>query len=111
MTGYNGISEKEIHLKIFSSNVPDITLVDLPGTSKVPVGDQPSDIQVKTRDLVFSYIKHPRCIILAISPANEDLTNPDALQLARLVDPEGFVFDFSRILVGIGTESERFRSK
>ncbi|XP_078156387.1 dynamin-related protein 3A-like isoform X1 [Carex rostrata] len=87
--GYNYISEKEIHLKIFSPNVPDITLVDLPGVSKVPVGDQPGDIQLKTRDLIFSYIKQPRCIILAISPANEDLTNSDALQLSRLVDPEG----------------------
>ncbi|KAJ4756038.1 dynamin related protein [Rhynchospora pubera] len=89
MGTYNYISEKEIRLKVFSPNVPDITLVDLPGVSKVPVGDQPSDIQMKSRDLTISYIKQPRCIILAISPANEDLTNSDALQLARLVDPQG----------------------
>jgi dynamin 1-like protein len=89
MPGYSYISEKEIHLKIFSSNVPDITLVDLPGVSKVRVGDQPTDIQVKTRDLICSYIKQPKCIILAISPANEDLTSSNALQLAQLVDPEG----------------------
>lgn len=94
MGGYNYISAKEIHLKIFSPNVPDITLVDLPGLSKVPVGDQPGDIQLKTRDLIFSYIKQPRCIILAISPANEDLTNSDALQLSRLVDPEGLFLSF-----------------
>ena len=28
-------------------------------------------------------------IILAVSPANTDLANSDALQLARMVDPEG----------------------
>ncbi|KAF3323670.1 dynamin-related protein 3A-like protein [Carex littledalei] len=108
MGGYNYISEKEIHLKIFSPNVPDITLVDLPGVSKVPVGDQPGDIQLKTRDLIFSYIKQPRCIILAISPANEDLTNSDALQLARLVDPEGLFLSFLLDIMDRGTDARNF---
>jgi dynamin GTPase/dynamin 1-like protein len=37
----------------------------------------------------MQYIKHPSCIILAVSPANADLANSDALQPARLADPDG----------------------
>ncbi|TVU13956.1 hypothetical protein EJB05_37396, partial [Eragrostis curvula] len=84
-----GVSEKQIRLKIFSPNVLDITLVDLPGITRVPVGDQPSGIESKIRTMVMQYIKHPSCIILAVSPANADLSNSDALQLARLADPDG----------------------
>ena len=84
-----GVSEKQIRLKIFSPNVLDITLVDLPGITRVPVGGQPSDIESRIRTMIMQYIKHPSCIILAVSPANADLANSDALQLARLADPDG----------------------
>ncbi|OAY81184.1 Dynamin-related protein 3A, partial [Ananas comosus] len=84
-----GVSDKQIRLKIFSPNVLNITLVDLPGITKVPVGDQPSDIEARIRTMILSYIKHKTCIILAVSPANADLANSDALQMARIADPDG----------------------
>lgn len=84
-----GISDKQIRLKIFSPNVLDITLVDLPGITKVPVGNQPTDIELRIRTMILSYIKHETCIILAVSPANSDLANSDALQMARIADPSG----------------------
>ena len=67
-----------------------MTLVDLPGLAKNPVGDQPTDIERRIRALVHTYIRHPTCLILAVSPANVDLVNSDALEMARSVDPEGF---------------------
>jgi dynamin 1-like protein len=84
-----GISEKQLRLKIFSPHVLNITMVDLPGITKVPVGDQPSDIEARVRTMILSYIKHETCIILAVSPANADLANSDALQMARIADPDG----------------------
>ena len=63
--------------------------MDLPGLAKVPVGDQPGDIQARIRAMVTDYIRHPTCIILAVSPANVDLVNSDALEMARSADPEG----------------------
>ncbi|RYR65890.1 hypothetical protein Ahy_A03g011818 isoform A [Arachis hypogaea] len=48
-----GVSDKQIRLKIFSPNVLDITLVDLPGITKVPVGDQPSDIEARIRTMIM----------------------------------------------------------
>ncbi|KAM3270603.1 dynamin-related protein 3A isoform X1 [Capsicum chacoense] len=84
-----GVSDKQIRLKICSPNVLNITLVDLPGITKVPVGDQPSDIEARIRNMIMSYIKQETSIILAVSPANADLANSDALQMAKEVDPTG----------------------
>ncbi|KAL5988435.1 Dynamin-related protein 3A [Asimina triloba] len=87
--GNKGVSDKQIRLKVFSPNVLNITLVDLPGITKVPVGDQPTDIELRIRNMILSYIKHGTCIILAVTPANADLANSDALSMARIADPDG----------------------
>ena len=54
-----GINRLPIHLKIFSSNVLNLTLVDLPGLTKIPIGDQPTDIEKQIRTLVVEYIAKP----------------------------------------------------
>jgi dynamin 1-like protein len=82
-----GISSEPILLKIFSPNVVDLTLVDLPGIVKVPIGDQPDNIEILVRDLIIEYISNPNSIILAISPANADIANSEALKIAKEVDP------------------------
>ncbi|KAF8057938.1 DRP3A [Scenedesmus sp. PABB004] len=87
--GNKNISDKPIRLKIFSPHVLTMTLIDLPGITKVPVGDQPSNIEQRVREMVLQYIREPSCIILAVSAANTDLANSDALQMAQLVDAEG----------------------
>ncbi|KAJ7674039.1 Dynamin central region-domain-containing protein [Mycena polygramma] len=89
-TGRNGgISPLPINLRIYSPRVLTLTLVDLPGLTKVPVGDQPRDIEKQIRDMLMKYIARPACIILAVTPANQDLANSDGLKMAREVDPEG----------------------
>lgn len=85
-----GVSEKQIRLKITSPNVLNMTLVDLPGITKVPVGDQPNDIEARIRKMVMTHISQQNCIILAVTPANSDLATSDALQMAREADPAGF---------------------
>ena len=84
-----GINRQPINLKIFSPHLLNLTLVDLPGLTKVPIGDQPADIEKQTRTLISEYIAKPNSIILAVSPANVDLVNSEALKLARYVDPMG----------------------
>ncbi|KAK4128258.1 putative dynamin-related protein [Parathielavia appendiculata] len=84
-----GINRQPINLKIFSPHVLNLTLVDLPGLTKVPIGDQPTDIEKQTRNLISEYIAKPNSIILAVSPANVDIVNSEALKLARHVDPLG----------------------
>jgi dynamin 1-like protein len=90
MTGKNaGISPNPINLRIFSPNVLTLTLVDLPGLTKVPVGDQPRDIERQIREMLLKFISKPNAIILAVTAANTDLANSDGLKMARDVDPEG----------------------
>ncbi|KAI9731945.1 MAG: vacuolar protein sorting-associated protein 1 [Cirrosporium novae-zelandiae] len=89
-TGRNaGISPAPINLRIYSPNVLTLTLVDLPGLTKVPVGDQPRDIERQIKEMVLKQISKPNAIILAVTAANTDLANSDGLKLAREVDPEG----------------------
>nr|XP_058951907.1 dynamin-1-like [Pocillopora verrucosa] len=89
-TGSNkGISSIPINLRVYSPHVLNLTLVDLPGMTKVPVGDQPPDIEMQIRSMLFQFITKPNCLVLAVSPANSDLANSDALKIAKEVDPEG----------------------
>eukprot|EP01103_Thecamoeba_quadrilineata_P003708 TRINITY_DN1345_c0_g1_i1.p1 TRINITY_DN1345_c0_g1~~TRINITY_DN1345_c0_g1_i1.p1 ORF type:complete len:756 (+),score=121.92 TRINITY_DN1345_c0_g1_i1:38-2305(+) len=90
VTGKNkGISHEAIRLTIYSPHVLNLSLVDLPGITRVPVGEQPPDIEKQIRKMIFTYIDKPSAIILAVTAANTDLSNSDALQIAREVDPEG----------------------
>lgn len=83
------ISHDPIHLSLYSPNVLTLTLVDLPGLTKVPVGDQPKDIEKQLREMSLKFISKPNAIILAVTAANTDLANSDGLKLAREVDPDG----------------------
>lgn len=76
-------------VKVYSSDVVDLTVIDLPGITKVPVGDQPADIERLIRAMINSYIENANSIILAVHPANTDLATSDALQMARAADPHG----------------------
>ncbi|CAG9110343.1 unnamed protein product [Plutella xylostella] len=90
MTGSNkGISPVPINLRVYSPNVLNLTLIDLPGLTKVPIGDQPVDIEAQIRGMIMQFIKRESCLILAVTPANTDLANSDALKLAKEVDPQG----------------------
>uniref|UniRef100_A0A665V289 Interferon-induced GTP-binding protein Mx n=1 Tax=Echeneis naucrates TaxID=173247 RepID=A0A665V289_ECHNA len=90
VTGANkGISPIPINLRVYSPHVLNLTLIDLPGITKVPVGDQPADIEQQIRDMIMQFITRESCLILAVTPANTDLANSDALKLAKDVDPQG----------------------
>ncbi|XP_077067878.1 dynamin-2 isoform X2 [Siphateles boraxobius] len=90
ITGSNkGISPIPINLRVYSPHVLNLTLIDLPGMTKVAVGDQPPDIEHQIRDMIMQFITRESCLILAVTPANTDLANSDALKVAKEVDPQG----------------------
>jgi dynamin 1-like protein len=88
-TSDKGVSPNPINLRIYSPNVLTLTLVDLPGLTKVAVGDQPKNIEQQIKDMIIKFIIKPNAIILAVTGANTDLANSDGLKLAREVDPDG----------------------
>jgi len=83
------ISPVPIHLSIYSPKVVNLTLIDLPGLTKVAVEGQSENIVQDIENMVRSYVDKPNCIILAISPANQDIATSDAIKLSKEVDPTG----------------------
>ncbi|KAK7154290.1 hypothetical protein R3I94_007592 [Phoxinus phoxinus] len=84
-----GISQEMITLEIQSSDVPDLTLIDLPGIARVATGNQPKDIEKQIKDLIEKFIKRQETISLVVVPANIDIATTEALQMASKVDPTG----------------------
>lgn len=75
-------------MNIHSHTCPTLTLVDLPGLTKVKINNQAEDTPQKTFNMSKTYISDPKTIILAVAPANADLATSDGLALALEVDPQ-----------------------
>lgn len=100
MAGSNkGICPEPINLKIYSTRVVNLTLIDLPGLTKVPVGDQPEDIETQIKELILKHIENPNSIILAVTAANTDLATSESLKLAKQVDPGKMMTAFIFLLL------------
>jgi GTP-binding protein EngB required for normal cell division len=82
------VSDDPIQLRIHSPNVPDLSLIDLPGYIQVVGRDQPPELKERISQLCEKYIRAPN-VILAISAADVDLANSTALRASRKVDPRG----------------------
>ncbi|CAO2632546.1 Interferon-induced GTP-binding protein Mx1 [Lemmus lemmus] len=83
------ISSELVSLDVSSPNVPDLTLIDLPGITRVAVGNQPIDIGHQIKELIKTYIKKQETINLVVVPSNVDIATTEALSMAQEVDPEG----------------------
>jgi dynamin 1-like protein len=83
------IVDDPIILQVYSPHCPDLTVIDLPGITRIPIGNQPKDIERITKEMVTRYCKDERTIILAVIPGNADMTTSEALQLAQQLDPAG----------------------
>lgn len=83
------VSADPIGLTIYSRNVPDLTLVDLPGYIQLSNRNQPAVLRDQIADLCEQYIHGTNNIILAVCPADVDLANAEALKASRRVDPRG----------------------
>jgi len=87
--GQKNITDSPIVLNIYCKQLYNLSFVDLPGLTKVPVGGQPQDIEQKIRDLVLNFIENPNSIILAVVTANTDPATSESLHIAKSVDPNG----------------------
>ena len=83
------IVDKPIVLNIFSHTCPDLTMVDIPGITRIPIAGQDPNIEKITKNMSARYCGDPRTIILCVLPANADMTTSDGLQMARELDPKG----------------------
>ena len=75
------IIDKPIVLTVYSHTCPDLTMVDLPGITRIPMAgsDQPDNIEQITRAMATRYVSDSRTIILCVLPANADMSTSDGL--------------------------------
>ena len=83
------ILDKPIVLNVYSQTCPDLTLVDLPGVTRVPIQGQPKNIEEITKNMAIRYIEDPLTIILCVIAANSDIATSDGLKLAKEIDTTG----------------------
>uniref|UniRef100_A0A4W5LY31 Interferon-induced GTP-binding protein Mx n=1 Tax=Hucho hucho TaxID=62062 RepID=A0A4W5LY31_9TELE len=84
-----GISDDLISLEIGSPDVPDLTLIDLPGIARVAVKGQPENIGEQIKRLIRKFITKQETINLVVVPCNVDIATTEALKMAQEVDPDG----------------------
>lgn len=53
----SGLVPALISLKVTKPEAPDLTLIDLPGIVRNPIGDQPQDIEQQIRELIHKHIE------------------------------------------------------
>ncbi|CAH2219118.1 interferon-induced GTP-binding Mx2 [Pelobates cultripes] len=85
----NGVSDDLIRLEVVSPNVPDLTLIDLPGITRIALPNQPKDIGKQIKNMITKYIKRQQTVALVVVPCNVDIATNEALEMAREVDPSG----------------------
>ena len=101
------ISDKEIVIRISSNQMPNLTIIDLPGMISLTQEDkgQSATIVDDIKDLIKLYITQENTIILAIMPARVDLETDNSLAFIKQYD-----CDFNRT-VGILTKVDLMNEK
>ncbi|KAJ4806429.1 Interferon-induced GTP-binding protein Mx1 [Rhynchospora pubera] len=84
-----GISGRPITLVVKKKSVPDLTLIDLPGITRVPVQGQPSDIYEQISNIIMEYIAPKESIILNVLSATVDFPTCESIRMSRQVDQLG----------------------
>ena len=83
------IVDNPIVLNVYSHTCPDLTLIDLPGITLIPIAGQPENIKQVTTQMAERYMSDSRTIILCVVSANADMATQEGLCMARRIDPKG----------------------
>ncbi|CAK9166586.1 unnamed protein product [Ilex paraguariensis] len=84
-----GISHTPLTLVVKKNGVPDLTMVDLPGITRVPVHGQPDDIYEQISAIITEYIKPEESIILNVLSATVDFPTCESIRMSQRVDKTG----------------------
>ncbi|KAL9379890.1 hypothetical protein Peur_028372 [Populus x canadensis] len=84
-----GISNTELTLVVKKNGVPDLTLVDLPGITRVPVHGQPENIYEQIANIIMKYISPDESVILNVLSATVDFSTCESIMMSQKVDKNG----------------------
>ncbi|KAK6158201.1 hypothetical protein DH2020_005515 [Rehmannia glutinosa] len=84
-----GISNSLLTLVVKKKGVPDLTMVDLPGITRVPVHGQPEDIYEQISKIIMEFITPEESIILNVLSASVDFSTCESIRMSQRVDKTG----------------------
>lgn len=84
-----GISNTPLIFLVKKNGVPDLTMIDLPGITRVPVHGQPDDIYEQIAKIIMEYIIPEESIILNVLSATVDFTTCESIRMSQKVDKTG----------------------
>jgi hypothetical protein len=87
-----GVIADPIGLRIYIPRVVDLLIVDTPGITKVPVGDQPPDIEMQIRRLCLHYLTQPNYYRVP------DLRSPNSTHTCPLIN----IYQLDVLVEGLG---------
>lgn len=83
------VSSGVIDITLEAPDVPNLTLIDLPGIVHATTTGQSESMVSQVSELVDSYLQQERTLILAVLESHRDVATQDILTRARKVDPDG----------------------
>ncbi|XAR64691.1 Dynamin GTPase [Bertholletia excelsa] len=84
-----GISKSPLTLIVEKMGVPDLTMVDLPGITRVPVHGQPQNIYEQISEMIMEYITPEESIVLNVLSATVDFPTCESIKMSQSVDKFG----------------------
>ncbi|CAN6719853.1 unnamed protein product [Malus baccata var. baccata] len=85
--GTTGISNTPLTLLVKKNGAPDLTMVDLPGITRVPIQGQPKNIYDQIKDMIMQYIKPEET--LNVLSASVDFATCESIRMSQSVDKTG----------------------
>ncbi|GAB4835602.1 Dynamin- protein 4C [Ancistrocladus abbreviatus] len=84
-----GISHVPLTLVVKKNGVPDLTMVDLPGITRVPVHGQLENIYEQISNIIVEYITPEESIILNVLSATVDFSTCESIRMSQTIDKTG----------------------
>ena len=83
-------SNDVLRLEISGPTEDHLSVIDVPGIFKRTTSGVTTKADMEmVESMVHNYMKNPRCVMLAVVPANVDIATQEILERAEDVDPEG----------------------
>ncbi|KAF3481538.1 dynamin family protein [Arthroderma uncinatum] len=83
-------SNDVLQLEISGPDEDHLSVIDVPGIFKNTTEGVTTKNDIETvRDMVYSYMRNPRSIMLTVVPANVDIATQEIVEMARELDQDG----------------------
>jgi len=82
------VSSDVILVNVYGPECIDLILLDLPGIAHTRGIEDSESLIEDINSLIQKYLANPRCVILAVVPANVDFHNSQVLAMTQQVDPD-----------------------